>query len=176
METLTGRTQSELIGSDFADLFSEPLRAVVSLKRTLICLSLLDHELALLPRDGQQTMVALNSSTFYDRDRSLQGVIFSVRDVTVRHFLNRALQETNASLAGARLTAVQDRRAAIDRLRATNQVMLQQLQSVLNVIARLEAEPPSPDPAHTAKLAQALQHSRVLLESVQSTIAPQAAN
>ena len=175
MEKLTGCTRAELIGSNFTHLFSEPLRAKASLNLTLGSLALLDYELELLPRDGEATTVSLNASTFYDRDRSLQGVIFSVRDVTLRHFLNRALQDTNASLENARFTASRDCLACADRLRANNQEMLQQLKAVLDAISRLEADTPSQRPDQATMLAHVLQDSRRLLERVQSAIGPQAA-
>jgi len=176
MQTLTGCTLSELIGSRFADHFNEPQLATNSLNLTLSKLCLLDYELDLLPRDGLPTTVSLNASTFYDRGRTLQGVIFSVRDVTLRHFLNRALQETNASLEGARFAAVQDGLAINERLRASNREMLQQLQSVLDAITRLESGTISPAPVQTATLGHLLQDSRMLLERVQSAIGPQAAS
>jgi PAS domain S-box-containing protein len=174
-ETLTGRTRAELIGSHFAALFSEPQRAVDSLNQTLGSLSLLDHELELLPRDGHETVVSLNASTFNDRNRTLQGVIFSVRDVTLRHFLNCALQETNASLEGARLTAAQDRQATRERTRTGNQAMLQQLQAVLDAILALEVGPPPLAPSQTASLAEVLQNSRKFVQRVQSAIDQQTA-
>ena len=175
METLTGCTRAELIGSNFTGLFSEPLRAQDSLNLTLGSRALLDYELELLPRDGEATAVSLNASTFYDRHRSLEGVIFSVRDVTLRQFLNRALQETNATLEGARLTASRDCQACRDRMHANNQELLQQLQAVLDAVSRLEAGTPSQQPDQTATLAHVLQDSRMFLERVQSAIGPQAA-
>ncbi len=175
METLTGCTRAELIGSNFTGLFSEPPRAQASLNLTLGSLVLLDYELELLLRDGEPTAVSLNASTFYDRHRSLQGVIFSVRDVTLRHFLNRALQETNASLESARFTASRECLACSDRMRANNQELLQQLQAVLDAVSRLEAGSPSQQPDQTATLAHILQDSRMFLERVQSTIGPRAA-
>lgn len=175
METLTGCTRAELIGSNFTGLFSEPQRALGSLNLTLGSLVLLDYELELLPRDGQETSVSLNASTLYDRHRSLQGVIFSVRDVTLRHFLGRALLETNAALESAQFTAARDCLACSDRLRANNQVLLQQLQAVLDAIAMLEAGTPTQRPDETATLAHVLQDSRMVLERAQSAIGPQAA-
>jgi PAS domain S-box-containing protein len=175
METLTGCTRAELIGSNFTGLFSEPQRARGSLNLTLANLLLLDYELELLPRDGQGAVVSLNASTFHDRQRTLQGVIFSMRDVTQRHFLSRALQETNASLEEARSTAVRDHLTASDRLRVNNQEMLRQLQSVLHAISRLERDTPALAPTQTATLAHILKDSRVLLNRVQSDIGPQAA-
>jgi len=175
MQRLTGCTLAELIGSHFADLFDEPQRALIGLNLTLSQLSLLDYELDLPPRDGDQTTVSLSASTFYDRERSLQGVIFSVRDVTLRHFLNCALQETNASLERARFTASRDCLACSDRLRANNQEMLHQLQAVLDAISGLETGTPSQQPDQTATLAHVLQDSRMFLERVQSAIGRQAA-
>ena len=35
-------------------------------------------------RDGKETVVSYNASTFHDRDRKLQGVFAAARDVTER--------------------------------------------------------------------------------------------
>jgi PAS domain S-box-containing protein len=170
MEKLTGCTHAELVGSAFTALFSDPQRAQGSLDLTLERLSLLDHELHLLSRDGSPTLVSLNGSTFYDRQRKLQGVIFSTRDVTQRHFLDQALQETNQFLESARFVAVKDRQATTDLLLQSSQELLPQLRSILGCAERLHTGPPTPAPAQSATIAQMLQDSRLLLARVQAAM------
>jgi light-regulated signal transduction histidine kinase (bacteriophytochrome) len=46
-------------------------------------------------------VVSYNATTFYDRDRRLQGVFAAARDITERKRFERMLQETNAGLESA---------------------------------------------------------------------------
>ena len=47
------------------------------------------------PRDGKETVVSYNASTFHDRDRKLQGVFAAARDVTERKRYEQSLQQAN---------------------------------------------------------------------------------
>src|SRR4029078_11000286 len=81
-ETLTGRTRDELIGAPFKNSFTEPARAEAGIKRVLNEGKVTNYELTARARDGKETVVSYNATTFHDRDRSLQGVFASARDVT----------------------------------------------------------------------------------------------
>jgi len=83
-EALTGCTRDELIGSPFKHYFTDPERAEASIKLVLIDKKVTDYELTARAWDGKTTDVSCNASTFYDRDRRLQGVFAAVRDVTAR--------------------------------------------------------------------------------------------
>ena len=50
-------------------------------------------------------MVSYNATTFYDRDRRLQGVFAAARDITERKRLDQVLQEKNVELESARSVA-----------------------------------------------------------------------
>jgi signal transduction histidine kinase len=54
---------------------------------------------------GAQTVVSLNVTTFYDRNRKLQGVFAAARDITERKRLDQVLQENNVELENAKLVA-----------------------------------------------------------------------
>ncbi|HUQ45232.1 MAG TPA: PAS domain S-box protein, partial [Gemmatimonadaceae bacterium] len=84
MEALTGCTRDELIGAPFKDYFTDPERAEAGIKRVLSESKLTDYELTARARDGKETVVSYNASTFHDRDRKLQGVFAAARDVTER--------------------------------------------------------------------------------------------
>ena len=60
-----------------------------------------DYELTARSRDDKETAVSLNATTFYDRDRRLEGVFAAARDVTERKRLDQVLQETNVELESA---------------------------------------------------------------------------
>jgi PAS domain S-box-containing protein len=95
MEALTGCTRDELIGAPFKKYFTDPERAEASIKRVLSEKKVTDYELTACARDGKKTEVSYNVSTFYDRDRMLQGVFATARDVTERKRFEKSLQEAN---------------------------------------------------------------------------------
>ena len=74
MEALTGCTRDELIGAPFKKYFTDPERAEAAIKLVLSQKKDTDYELTACARDGKQTVVSYNATTFYDRDRTLQGV------------------------------------------------------------------------------------------------------
>jgi PAS domain S-box-containing protein len=95
MEALTGCTRDELIGAPFKNYFTDPERAEASIKRVLSEKKVTDYELTACARDGKKTEVSYNVTTFYDRDRKLQGVFATARDVTERKRFEQSLQEAN---------------------------------------------------------------------------------
>jgi signal transduction histidine kinase len=60
--------------------------------------------------------VSLNATTFYDRDRKLQGVFAAARDVTERNLLDKALDERTAQLENAKTVAEEANLAKSDFL------------------------------------------------------------
>ena len=105
MERLTGCTRDELIGAPFKNFFTDQARAEASVKLVLISKKVTDYELTARAWDGKETVVSFNATTFYDRNRNLQGVFASARDITERKRLDQALKETNAELEGAKIVA-----------------------------------------------------------------------
>jgi PAS domain S-box-containing protein len=101
MEALTGCTRDELIGAPFKNYFTDPERAEAGIKLVLSEKKVTDYELTARARDGKKTVVSYNATTFYDRDRKLQGVFAAARDVTERKRFEQALQE-NERRAGER--------------------------------------------------------------------------
>jgi PAS domain S-box-containing protein len=101
MEALTGCTRDELIGAPFRDFFTDPDRAEASIKLVLSEKKVSGYELTARARDGRETTVSYNASTFYDRHRTLQGVFAAARDVTERNRLDQVLHERNAELEAA---------------------------------------------------------------------------
>ena len=95
MEALTGCTRDELIGAPFKNYFTDPERAEAGIKLVLGEKKVTNYELTAHARDGKETVVSYNATTFYDRDRKLQGVFAAARDVTERKRFERSLQEAN---------------------------------------------------------------------------------
>jgi PAS domain S-box-containing protein len=104
MEALTGSTRDELIGAPFKDCFTDPERAEAGIKRVLNEKSVTDYELTARARNGKQTVVSYNATTFYDRHRTLKGVFAAARDVTERKRFERELQQAKAAAESASRT------------------------------------------------------------------------
>jgi len=99
MEALTGCTRDELIGAPFKDYFTNPERAEAGIKLVLSGGKLTDYELTARARDGLETVVSYNATTFHDRARKLQGVFAAARDITERSRLEKQMREQAAELA-----------------------------------------------------------------------------
>jgi len=101
METLTGRARDELIGSPFKQYFTDPAAAEDGIRLVLREGKVTNYELTARSRDGTETVVSYNATTFADQAGKLQGVFAAARDVTERKRFEHTLQETNVELEGA---------------------------------------------------------------------------
>jgi PAS domain S-box-containing protein len=118
MEALTGCTRDELIGAPFKNYFTDPERAAAGIKRVLREKRITNYELTARARDGKMTVVSYNATTFYDRDRTLQGVFAAARDITERRHIEQMLQEKNVELESAKSIAEQ----TVERLEEVEQL------------------------------------------------------
>jgi PAS domain S-box-containing protein len=105
METLSGCTREELIGSPFRTYFTEPERADAGIAQVLKDQQVTDYELTARAKNGKETLVSYNASTICDRDGRLQGVFASARDITEPRRLELLLQQKNVELESARAAA-----------------------------------------------------------------------
>ena len=101
MEALTGCSRDELIGAPFKNYFTDSSRAEAGINRVLREGKLTNYELTARSRDGTLTVVSYNATTFHDRDRRLQGVFASARDMTELKAIECALQQKNVELEDA---------------------------------------------------------------------------
>src|SRR5580698_7897734 len=97
-EALTGCTRDELIGAPFKNYFTDPARAQAGINCVLAEGKITDYELTARARDGKQTTVSYNATTFHDRDRRLQGVFAAARDVTELKRYEQTLYQKNVEL------------------------------------------------------------------------------
>src|SRR5437763_1927300 len=104
MEALTGCTRDELIGAPFKSYFTDPELAEAGIERVLREKKVTDYELTACARDGKQTVVSYNATTFYDRERTLQGVFAAARDVTERKRVEAELRQAKAAAESASQT------------------------------------------------------------------------
>ncbi|MCB2226364.1 MAG: response regulator [Desulfarculaceae bacterium] len=104
-EALTGCTRDELIGAPFKNYFTDPEMAEAGIKQVLAQGKVTDYELTAHSRSGKETVVSYNATTFYDRNRMLQGVFAAARDITERKLLDQALRDKNIELESAKVVA-----------------------------------------------------------------------
>jgi len=123
METLTGHTREELVGAPFKEYFTDPLRAEDGIRSVLREGRVTNYELTARAKDGLETVVSYNATTFNDQAGNLQGVFAAARDVTERKRFEQTLQEKNIELESANL--------AKDRFLAS---MSHELRTPLNAI------------------------------------------
>ena len=166
MEALTGSTRDELIGAPFKSYFTDPEHAEAGIKRVLRENKITNYELTARARDGKQTVVSYNATTFYDRDRNLQGVFAAARDVTERKLLDQALQETNVALEGAKSVAEKANQAKSDFLSSMSHELRSPLNAILGFAQLMESGPPPPSASQMASIVQILQAGWYLLELI----------
>ena len=166
MEALTGCTRDELIGAPFKNYFTDPERAEASIKLVLSEKKVTNYELTARARDGKETVVSYNATTFYDRDRKLQGVFAAARDVTERKRLDQALQEKNVELESARSVAEKANLAKSDFLSSMSHELRSPLNAILGFAQLMESDSPPPTPSQKESIAQILQAGWHLLKLI----------
>ncbi|WP_124951711.1 hybrid sensor histidine kinase/response regulator [Sulfuriferula thiophila] len=166
MEALTGCTRDELIGAPFKNYFTDPERAEAGIKLVLSDKKVTDYELTARARNGKETVVSYNATTFYDRDNQLQGVFAAARDVTERKRLDQALQETNAELKSAKFVADKANLAKSDFLSSMSHELRSPLNAILGFAQLMESGTPLPTPTQKGSIDQILQAGWYLLELI----------
>jgi PAS domain S-box-containing protein len=166
MEALTGCTRDELIGAPFKNYFTDPDRAEAGIKLVLREKKITDYELTARARDGKITIVSYNATTFYDRDRNLQGVIAAARDVTERNRLAQALEETNVQLERAKIAADKANLAKSEFLSSMSHELRSPMNAILGFAQLMESASPPPAPSQKSSIDQILQAGWYLLELI----------
>jgi PAS domain S-box-containing protein len=138
METLTDCTRDELIGAPFRKYFTDPQRATGAINLALSGNKVTNYELTVRTRDGKETVVSYNATTFYDRDRKLQGVFAAARDVTEAKRLDLVLQEKNIELESAKAVADKANLAKSDFLSSMSHEIRSPLNAILGLAYLLE--------------------------------------
>jgi len=166
MEALTGCTRDELIGAPFKNYFTDPDLAEAGIKRVLSGNKVTDYELTARARDGKETVVSYNATTFHDRDRKLQGVFAAARDVTERKRFERTLQENNIELERARAAAEKANLAKSDFLSSMSHELRSPLNAILGFAQLINSDTPPPTPSQAASIDQILHAGWYLLQLI----------
>src|SRR5579862_5523180 len=166
MEALTGCTRDELIGAPFKNYFTDPDLAEAGIKRVLSGNKVTDYELTALARDGKETVVSYNATTFHDRDRKLQGVFAAARDVTERKRFEHTQQENNVELERAKAAAEKANLAKSDFLSSMSHELRSPLNAILGFAQLINSDSPPPSPSQTASIDQILHAGWYLLDLI----------
>ena len=166
VEELTGCTRDELIGAPFKNYFTDPDRAEIGIKLALSQKRVIDYELTARAWGGEQTIVSCNATTFYDRDRKLQGVFIAARDVTERKHLDEVLRESNIAMETARAAADEANLAKSEFLSSMSHELRSPLNAILGFAQLLESESPAPTSSQKESIAQILQAGWHLLRLI----------
>ncbi len=123
-ERVTGKPRADLIGTDFAEYFTEPEKARQGYEQVFLKGQVTDYPLAIRHLNGQVTEVLYNASVYKDAHGNVSGVFAAARDVTERKQAELKLERANR---------------ALQTLSACNQVLVhtQNEQHLLDQICRL---------------------------------------
>ena len=111
MEALTGCTRDELIGAPFKNYFTDPERAEAGIKRVLAENRVTNYELTARARDGKETIVSYNATTFHDsvtvhcKVCSLQRAISQSANCLIRHCMKQISSSKVPSLSRKKPTS-----------------------------------------------------------------------
>ncbi|HWW06787.1 PAS domain S-box protein [Collimonas sp.] len=166
MEALTGCTRDELIGAPFKNYFTDPERAEAAINRVLHEGKVTNYELTAHARDGTETVVSYNATTFHNRDNKLQGVFAAARDVTDRKQFEHKLQENNVELENAKAAAEKANLAKSDFLSSMSHELRTPLNAVLGFAQLMASDIPPPSSAQKLSIDQILQAGWYLLRLI----------
>jgi PAS domain S-box-containing protein len=93
LANITGKTRTELKGSDFFDYFTEPQKAREVYQEVFAKGSVADSPLTLRSKKGKLTDVLFNGSVYKDDVGNVLGVVIVARDVTLQKRTEKELTE-----------------------------------------------------------------------------------
>ncbi len=110
-EKVTGWPRAELIGTDFADYFTDFEQAQSGYQRVFRDGWVQDYALEIRHRDGRLTPVLYNASVYRDEQGQIIGIFAAARDITERKRAERAIETYQNQLRAlsSRLILVEER-------------------------------------------------------------------
>jgi len=88
----TGRNRDELLGTPFADYFTDPEKAHKGAMMVFETGEVRDYELVMKAKDGTETIVAYNASVYKDQSGNVVGAFGAARDITDRKCAEQEIQ------------------------------------------------------------------------------------
>jgi PAS domain S-box-containing protein len=107
----TGRTRAELIGTPFADYFTDPGKAYKGVMLVFKTGEVRDYELVMKAKGGNEIIVAYNASVYGDQTGQVVGAFAAARDITKLKWVDEALRKSEKELRilSAQLLAAQEK-------------------------------------------------------------------
>jgi PAS domain S-box-containing protein len=96
---ITGRSREELIGTPFKDYFTDTKRAEDGIRKVITEDQVTNYELTIRAKDGKETVVSYNATTFKGADGRLRGVFAAARDITEQKALEGQITRQYAELS-----------------------------------------------------------------------------
>jgi PAS domain S-box-containing protein len=97
-EQITGIKREKLIGSDFADYFTEPVKARMGCEIVYSKGVVKDYPLTIVNTSGRTTNVLYNATLFKNEAGDIQGVFAAARDITDRKKIEEELRKSKKLL------------------------------------------------------------------------------
>jgi PAS domain S-box-containing protein len=166
MELLTSCTRDELIGAPFKKYFTDPEHAKAAIDLVLNEKKVINYVLTARTLEGLETVVSFNATTFYDRNRNLQGVFAAARDVTERKRLDGALVDKNLELEAARTLADKANSAKSDFLSSMSHELRSPLNAILGFAQLMASETPAPTDQQQRRISQIIRAGWHLLNLI----------
>lgn len=166
MELLTSCTRDELIGAPFKKFFTDPEHAEAAIGLVLNEKKVINYELTARTLEGLETVVSFNATTFYDRNRKLQGVFAAARDVTERKRLDGVLEVRNLELEAARTLAEKASSAKSDFLSSMSHELRSPLNAILGFAQLMASESPAPSDPQQRRISQIIRAGWHLLNLI----------
>ena len=98
---VTGYNPEELIGTEFKNYFTDPKRAEDCIRNVLTDEKVKNYELTIKAKNGKETVISCNATTFKGTDQNLRGVFAVARDITEQKRLEVESQDQNSKLKEA---------------------------------------------------------------------------
>jgi PAS domain S-box-containing protein len=166
MEALTGCSREELIGTPFKNYFTDPTRAEAGIKRVLREAKLTNYELTVKAKDGKETIVSYNATTFHDSCNNLMGVFASARDINHRKEFERLMEKNNVELIAATELADKANMAKSEFLSSMSHELRTPLNAVLGFAQLMASDVPPPTASQQMSIDQILQAGWYLLRLI----------
>ena len=117
-ENITGLKREQLIGSDFAEFFTQPEKARIGYNTVFVKGMVRDYPLTILNQNGRKREVLYNATLFRNKDGEVQGVFAAARDITDRKKMESEMRKSRELLENLNLRLQQireDERKVISR-------------------------------------------------------------
>jgi len=98
-EKVTGLSRQQLVGTDFADYFTDPGKARAGYEQVFREGLIKDYELEIRHRDGRLTPVLYNAAVYRDEAGDVIGAFAAARDISERKRAEEEIRKLNEELA-----------------------------------------------------------------------------